>query len=217
MKKIFSLIFLFLFLSKNAFALTAYSIEDIAHHNTSNDCWMVINQNVYDLTKYLVNHDNKLDIRPWCGKDATQDYLDKNGRGQSHSSKADEMLKNYQIGQLENKLDTNTINKMQSPFIYNFFLPFFGTIIIYFLSMKLTPKNIHSFIWNTVMLLGLIPSFGFGSLMVLAKQFNWAIPKSNILFSHVELSIIFGTVCIFHFIYRIKIYFAQGKVLKNSL
>jgi L-lactate dehydrogenase (cytochrome) len=30
--------------------------EDIAPHSDSNDCWIIVNGKVWDVTQYLVNH-----------------------------------------------------------------------------------------------------------------------------------------------------------------
>ena len=84
MKKILPILLfflsLFLFLNK----VYAYTLDDVKVHNTSNDCWVVFEQSVYDLTKYLPNHDRFLDIREWCGKDMTEDFVTKDGSGRDH-------------------------------------------------------------------------------------------------------------------------------------
>jgi len=36
--------------------VTAYSWEEIRKHNQVNDCWVVINGNVCDITQWLANH-----------------------------------------------------------------------------------------------------------------------------------------------------------------
>lgn len=90
---------------------------------------------------------------------------------------------------------------------YNVFLPLLVTIILYLVSSKLMSKPSHNFIWDSVMLLGLIPSFVFGILMAL----NLA--GFNLLYYHVELSIVFGTSCVLHLIFRLKVYISQGKFM----
>jgi len=90
---------------------------------------------------------------------------------------------------------------------YNVFLPLLVTIVLYLVSSKLMPKPSHDFVWNSVLLLGLIPSFVFGILMAL----NLAGPE--LLRYHVGLSIVFGTSCILHLIFRLKIYISQGKFM----
>lgn len=211
--------------SAKAYASTSYTMDQVSVHNTSEDCWMSINGNVYDVTSYLTEHDSKLDIRPWCGKDATEDYADKNGRGQSHSTKADTLLSQYLIGTLSTKEQINpstaspdsvTVSDNPSSLFggYDIFLPLFLPLLAYMISQKFLQRQTHNFIWNSIMLLGLIPSFGFGMIMILAKQYAWLrnLIDSDILYNHVELSISFGVICILHFLYRLKIYISQGKI-----
>jgi len=87
---------------------------------------------------------------------------------------------------------------------YNLYLPIFGSILLYLVSLVAIPRINHNFIWNSVMLLGLIPSFVFGMLMV------WTNLSSSLLYWHVEFSAAFGTACVMHLLLRIKIYFSQG-------
>lgn len=206
-----------------AFAQVSYTLTQISGHNSSTDCWMAINGNVYDVTEYLTDHDRMLDIRPWCGTDATNDYNTKNGRNQPHTVQADTILNQYLIGTLETSEQSQStspitdINKLVSTAPktnpYNVVVPLLITLVLYGVTLKFLTRKKHSFIWNTVLLLGLIPSFGFGVLMVLVKQFPSLRPLTNfpILYSHVELSIVFGTVCILHFLLRFTIYLAQAK------
>ncbi|AKM81612.1 MAG: Cytochrome b5 [Candidatus Pacebacteria bacterium GW2011_GWF2_38_9] len=209
--KFFSAIFvafLLLVLSMgSAKAVNSYTLEEIAMHASSTDCWMAIDGVVYNVSAYLSEHDREFDIRPWCGSDASEDYNTEAGRGKDHSPKADELLVNYKIGTLSTVSNisptsvpvNNTVKK------YNVFLPFLITIVLYFLSMKLLVKPKHDFIWNSVMLLGLIPSFIFGILMAME------IATPSLLYLHVELSIVFGVVCILHFLYRMKMYLSEGR------
>ena len=201
--------FFFTFVS-NIYAATIYTVDEVAKHNSPDNCWMTINKNVYDLTGYLVEHDKEMDIRSWCGKDATEDFNTKNGKGQSHSDRANSILTQYLIGSINaetpitasNSSNTNTTTKKLAN-KYNVIIPLLGTVLVYFLSLKLMKRQMHNLIWNTIMLLGLIPSFGFGVIMALGIRWE------NILYNHVELSIVFGTVCILHFLMRLNIYLAQ--------
>lgn len=77
------------------------TINEIAKHNTANDCWMIINNNVYNLSSFLNQHPAGSDIMiPYCGKDGTQAFATKGGKGDPHSSQAQAMLPNYLIGQV---------------------------------------------------------------------------------------------------------------------
>ena len=219
---------IFLFSFGHIYAAESYTTSEVVQHNSPSDCWMIINKNVYNITDYLVTHDKEMDIRSWCGKDATDDYNTKNGRGQSHSGKAENILGQFLKGSLNSgqpsspvsALTSSTVNNINSTAVktsrYNVIFPFFGALLFYLLSLKLLQRQIHNFIWNSVMLLGLIPSFGFGMMMALRDQFVWLknIMVVNILYYHVELSIVFGVICILHFLLRLKIFLAQGKNIK---
>jgi cytochrome b involved in lipid metabolism len=51
---------------------TGFTPAIIAQHNTSTDCWLADNSNVYDVTDYLPNFPGgEAQIAAWCGKDAT--------------------------------------------------------------------------------------------------------------------------------------------------
>ena len=72
------------------------------------------------------------------------------------------------------------------------------------------------FFWNTVLLLSLIPSVIFGFYLVF--QYPFPVLREvnfDFLYWHVEGSMVFGTVCIIHFIERLKIYFAQFNAFKK--
>ena len=83
-------------------ATNGYTLWDISNHKTQNDCWVAINGNVYDVTKYLDQHPGGSDlILMVCGKDATRAYKTQGGRGGEHSSRADSQLAEYIIGTLK--------------------------------------------------------------------------------------------------------------------
>lgn len=78
----------------------SYPLADIASHNREEDCWMVIEGQVYDITAYLPDHPSEPEfILPWCGKDATQAWLTKN-RNKLHSARASALLEKYRIGKM---------------------------------------------------------------------------------------------------------------------
>jgi cytochrome b involved in lipid metabolism len=223
-----SFLFLLSYPSKT-YSQSSYTLEDVSKHNKPADCWMSINQKVYDLGNYLEDHDDKLNIRPWCGKEATKDFQDKAGRNKDHSSKAYTMLEEYYIGDLDlkpseqpsiNQLNnTKTVTQDQEKISinssnpYDFYIPFLFTLFAYLISMKILGKNTHNFIWNSVMLIGLIPSFIYGIIMILSFQYPFfkSLRYNQMLYHHVELSVIFGTACILHFANRIRTYICQAK------
>ena len=82
---------------------TSYTIAEIAKHNTSSDCWLLIDGNVYNVGKFLGSHPGGTStILPYCGKEATNafDTLG-SGSGRGHSNQATNMLAEYLIGKLQ--------------------------------------------------------------------------------------------------------------------
>nr|MBA4404805.1 hypothetical protein [Nanoarchaeum sp.] len=73
-------------------AATSYTIQEVSNHNTEQDCWLVIENKVYDVTDYIPNHPNNK-ILDGCGKDATQMFS-------KHPASAKEKLPNYLLGNL---------------------------------------------------------------------------------------------------------------------
>lgn len=97
-------ILILLFLGSPVWSNTrTISAGELAQHSTSNSCWIAISGSVYDITNYLSEHsnDHNFSLLPWCGKDATKGWKDKDGKGKPHSRKATIQLKRYKIGELE--------------------------------------------------------------------------------------------------------------------
>lgn len=74
------------------------SLIDISSHSNSKSCWMAINGDVYDVTKYIGEHPGGSRILMGCGKDATK--LFQGAGGHIHSRMAEALLRNYKIGTL---------------------------------------------------------------------------------------------------------------------
>ena len=74
----------------------------VATHNQANDCWMILNNKVYDLTSFLGSHPGGTgSMLPYCGQDGSVAYQTKDltpARG--HSSYANSLLDNYYLGDL---------------------------------------------------------------------------------------------------------------------
>ena len=52
-----------------------YTLEEVAKHNKKNDCWVAINGQVLDVTKFLKDHPGgELAILTFAGKDATAEF-----------------------------------------------------------------------------------------------------------------------------------------------
>ncbi|XP_073305115.1 cytochrome b5 [Primulina huaijiensis] len=74
-----------------------YTMEEASEHNTSEDCWVVIDGKVYDVTTYLEEHPGGDDILLGAtGKDATDEFEDA-----GHSKTARELMGQFFIGELD--------------------------------------------------------------------------------------------------------------------
>jgi len=74
------------------------STTEIAKHSTQGDCWLIINNQVYNVTNYLSSHPGGIGtITPYCGKEATMAFDTKN-IGRPHSNFANTLLSNYLLG-----------------------------------------------------------------------------------------------------------------------
>ncbi|HZJ18575.1 MAG TPA: cytochrome b5-like heme/steroid binding domain-containing protein [Patescibacteria group bacterium] len=85
--------------------------EEIIKHNVSSDCWLIINNKVYDVTSFLLSHPGGEGlITPFCGKEATRAFDTREGTG-SHSGNAASLLTNYYIGNLNQTINLQSIKK----------------------------------------------------------------------------------------------------------
>ena len=92
---------------------------ELAKHNTRNNCWLLINNKVYDVSSYIDAHPGAAStIIPVCGKEATRAFDTKN-QGSPHSSYADSLLNGYLLGPLNSTIQgkTNTTAPSSKPVI----------------------------------------------------------------------------------------------------
>ena len=81
---------------------TNYTMEEIARHSTKEDCWLLIENKVYDVTSFIPKHPGEEAILKGCGKDATQMFnAPRKSDGKPHSEKARQNLTNFYIGDLK--------------------------------------------------------------------------------------------------------------------
>ena len=79
-----------------------YSSADILTHNTAEDCWLLIDGKVYDVTDFVGKHPGGEALLEGCGIDATELYETRPmGSGTPHSDKARDLRENYYIGNLK--------------------------------------------------------------------------------------------------------------------
>ena len=79
----------------------------VAMHNSKEDCWMIINGMVYDVTEFVAKHPGGDSIVTGCGTDATTLFETRTtesgqtvGSGTPHSSRAASQLDDYLLGAL---------------------------------------------------------------------------------------------------------------------
>jgi cytochrome b involved in lipid metabolism len=83
------------------------NLVEVAKHNNSSSCWMVISGKVYDVTTAISSHPGGAgNILSSCGKDATAAFQTKDkSPGKNHSGMAYSMLNSYYIGDLNQKIN----------------------------------------------------------------------------------------------------------------
>ena len=74
----------------------SFNLDQISQHNTTSDCWMAIEDKVYNVTNYVSSHPGDEAILDGCGQDATSIFKEKD-----HSQQANELLADYYIGNLK--------------------------------------------------------------------------------------------------------------------
>ncbi|CAK9146519.1 unnamed protein product [Ilex paraguariensis] len=78
-----------------------HDFEEVANHNKTKDCWLIISGKVYDVTTFMDDHPGGDEVLlSATGKDATSDFEDV-----GHSDSAKEMMQKYYIGEI----DTSTV------------------------------------------------------------------------------------------------------------
>ncbi|KAL2653772.1 hypothetical protein R1flu_021900 [Riccia fluitans] len=101
-----------------------YSATEVSEHNSAEDCWLIIQGKVYDVTKYLDDHPGGDQILiAAAGEDATDEF-DEAG----HSEDARKMMDKYLIGQVDEP-STSSISNSSSLFLYKT-LPVVASVLV---------------------------------------------------------------------------------------
>ncbi|XP_008791612.1 cytochrome b5 [Phoenix dactylifera] len=80
-----------------AAASKTYHFDEVAKHNVTKDCWVVISGKVFDVTPFMDEHPGGDEVLlAVTGKDATDDFEDV-----GHSTSAKEMMSKYCIGEID--------------------------------------------------------------------------------------------------------------------
>ena len=76
--------------------------SSVAKHNTISDCWIIVTGKVYDISGYASSHPGGTrNISNYCGKESTNTYDTKGGRGGGHSTNAHQELDQFFLGNLQ--------------------------------------------------------------------------------------------------------------------
>ena len=79
---------------------TILSLGEIESHDNRDDCWLMVDNKVYDVTVYIPEHPGGDSILKGCGKDATEMFAGIKG-GEGHSENARGFLEQYYIGNVK--------------------------------------------------------------------------------------------------------------------
>jgi cytochrome b involved in lipid metabolism len=79
-----------------------FSLEEVAQHNSAQDCWIVVHGKVYNVTTIPCHGGGaRTLILESCGTDATELWETKPVTEEPHSQNAQNILNDYYIGDLE--------------------------------------------------------------------------------------------------------------------
>jgi cytochrome b involved in lipid metabolism len=75
-----------------------YTLAEVAKHDSAEDCWMVIDGAVLDVTDYIASGQHVPEIADGCGLDATEMF---DAERHHRSPKAQRLLPEFTIGMLQ--------------------------------------------------------------------------------------------------------------------
>uniref|UniRef100_A0A0D9XCM8 Cytochrome b5 heme-binding domain-containing protein n=1 Tax=Leersia perrieri TaxID=77586 RepID=A0A0D9XCM8_9ORYZ len=75
----------------------SYTMKEISTHNKRKDCWIIINDKVYDVTSYVEEHPGGDEILNNAGGDSTEGFL-----GPQHGPRVFDIIEDFCIGKLKN-------------------------------------------------------------------------------------------------------------------
>jgi len=77
----------------------SYTVEEVKKHRTRKDLWVILDNHVLDITKYIEHHPGGIDIMTeYSGQDIS-DVFDKIG----HSNKAYKIALKFKIGNINSQ------------------------------------------------------------------------------------------------------------------
>ncbi|KAG0568065.1 hypothetical protein KC19_7G183900 [Ceratodon purpureus] len=132
--------------------LEKYTLEDVSHHSSPSDCWLVIWGKVYDVTRWVPNHPGGSLIHVKAGQDCTQLF------DSYHPLYVRNMLGKYCIGELapsvgDEKFKTAHLEYMDSS-NEDFYLVLKQRVEAYFKKNKITPRIHPHMLLKSLIILG---------------------------------------------------------------
>ncbi|KAM9952914.1 hypothetical protein ACTFIR_007970 [Dictyostelium discoideum] len=165
-----------------------YSIEEVSKHNKKDDCWIIVNNKVYDMTEYLLYHPGGPNLLFKCaGRDATDDF-----EGMFHSRNAKAILERFYIGKASSSSSINLLSpnykpppSSLKPFLVPSSSPSSSSNATVTLSTVTTPKNRNKIIVSKVKINKKIKSTGntyhyFIEIPEEHKNLEWISPLSHV-------------------------------------
>ena len=73
-----------------------YTAQEVAAHSTPDDCWLIIDGKVFDVTPFVDQHPGGSAITASAGQDVTKGF-----HGPQHPTGAVDLVGEYQIGVLQ--------------------------------------------------------------------------------------------------------------------
>lgn len=117
---------------------TGYTLEEVAKHNKRNDCWIILYENVYDITEFMKHHSGKFFPLQVAGKNGTGLFESIHPKRAKTILNSNDFKKKYYKGYIiRNKRDI--INNFQ--YDSNFGEKLNERVENYFESVKNTPKG----------------------------------------------------------------------------
>ncbi|KAG8180223.1 hypothetical protein JTE90_016499 [Oedothorax gibbosus] len=93
----------------------SYTLSEVSVHCNRNDCWIVVGDNVYDVTPFLDKHPGGFDVlMEQAGRDATMAFY-----GAGHHPSTFDMLEPFHIGNLAQHERVNIIGTVSNHSVWS--------------------------------------------------------------------------------------------------
>lgn len=94
---------------------TLWTESIVAGHSAVNDCWIIVNGGIFNVTEYVPFHPGGTNaIRPWCGRESTQAFTIRGENGE-HSNSAWSQLEKYYLAKLGATVPASVATSASTP------------------------------------------------------------------------------------------------------